>query len=203
MASLSNFQTHPFSVRLSERATDEFDNERVLATLERMFTSAPRISLVVVQTSSGEPPSSRPDNEGLGGPDVIWVDHTSNQIIGFELKTEKGPTSSYNVDDVSKGHSYVEWIRQNYDQKLLGLIFVGPKSSVTQRATPSEEMYICELAELSSVAADFHRFLHDTWGYTPSNRVGPIKRAEREAYGLGPLFRRLSQTQLRSLPVIR
>jgi hypothetical protein len=42
-------------------ATDEFDNERVLATLERMFTSAPRISLVVVQTSSGEPPSQSAD----------------------------------------------------------------------------------------------------------------------------------------------
>ena len=147
--------------------------------------------------------SSRPDNEGLGGPDVIWVDHASNQIIGFELKTEKGPTSSYTVGDVSKGHSYIEWIRQNYKERLLGLIFVGPRSSLTQRATPSDEMYLCELAEIAAMATDFQRFMQDTRGYTPPNRVGPIKRAETEKFGLGQLFRGLSGARLNSLPVAR
>ena len=147
--------------------------------------------------------SSRPDNEGLGGPDVIWVDHSSNQIIGFELKTEKGLAASYTVDEVSKCHSYIEWIRQNYIEKLMGLIVVGAKSSLTQRATPSDEMYLCGVVEIASIATDFQRFMQETWGYTPSNRVGPIKRAEAETFGLGQLFRRLSGTKLNSLPVAR
>jgi hypothetical protein len=147
--------------------------------------------------------SSRPDNDDLPGPDVIWVDEATNQIIGFELKTEKGPTASYNTDDVSKGHSYIEWMRQNHTERLLGLIFVGPRSSLTQRATPSDEMYLCEISEIAAMATDFQRFMQDTRGYTPPNRVGPIKRAETEGFGLEILFRRLSGTRLNSLPVVR
>ena len=33
--------------------------------------------------------ASGPDNEDLGGPDVLWVDTSSNALIGFELKTDK------------------------------------------------------------------------------------------------------------------
>jgi hypothetical protein len=171
---------------LREAGHSVFDREEAARTLGEYFGFEAR----------------RPDNEEKGRPDVVWIDHASNEVLGFELKTEKGLSSPYNMEDVSRGHNYITWIKQVYTQKFLALIYVGPKTSVTQQATPSREMYICELADLAALATDFQRFLHDTWGYTVSNRIAPIKRAEREQFGLDAIFRRLSQTRLDSLPVV-
>jgi len=119
----------------------------------------------------------RPDNEEKGRPDVVWIDNASNQLLGFELKTEKGSSSPYNMDDVSKGHNYIEWIKRAYPQhQFLGLIYVGPRTSVTQEATPSSEMYICELADLAALANDFqipsrHMGLYGFKPYCP-NKAG-------------------------------
>jgi hypothetical protein len=109
--------------------------------------------------------SSRPDNEGQGGPDVLWVDRSSRTLVGFELKTDKKAASSYTIEEVGKGHSYLEWLKANYaDEDRLGLVFVGPRAPATGRATPSAEMYVVELPEIASISNAFAGFLKEARG---------------------------------------
>jgi hypothetical protein len=143
--------------------------------------------------------ASRPDNEGLGGPDVLWLDTSSNGLIGFELKTDKKAESAYNIEEVGKGHSYLEWLRTNHQERCLGLIFIGPRSPATQRATPSDDMYVAEISEIVTLANAFRGFLSEARGFALGARVAFIKRKENEEFGLLRIFERLGTTRMRSL----
>jgi hypothetical protein len=100
----------------------------------------------------------------------LWLDTSSNSLIGFELKTDKKVGSAYNVDDVGKGHSYLEWLRSNHRERTLGLIFIGPRSPATQRATPSDDMYVVEISEFITLANAFRGFLREARGFAVGGR---------------------------------
>jgi len=145
--------------------------------------------------------ASRPDNEGEGGPDVVWHDTSSAEVLGFELKTDKKNKSSYNVEEIGKALGYVEWLKKEYEgENCLGLIVIGPKSLLTRRANPSSFMYVAELTEVASLATEFNEFLWEARSFAPGARVAFIKRKGREVFNLTRLFNRLSATTMNALP---
>jgi hypothetical protein len=145
--------------------------------------------------------ASRPDNEGDGGPDVVWHEPSSSTVLGFELKTDKKPKSSYTVEETGKGLGYLEWLMREYKgEKCLGLIFIGPKSSLTRRANVSDAMCVVELREIKSLSGEFSTFLREARTYALGARVAFIKRKGREVFSLAKLFDRLNATSMDALP---
>jgi len=116
--------------------------------------------------------STRPDNEGEGGPDVLWRDPSVKICLGIEAKTEKKSPAIYNSDDIGKGHNYLGWMHKAYkDDEVLGLVYVGPSGECSDRATPSGDMYQMELPAFETVANRWIAGLEDLWNEPPVGRI--------------------------------
>ena len=120
--------------------------------------------------------STRPDNDNGTGPDVFWVDETSQRCLAFELKTRKKLSPIYYKKDVEQGHDHLEWIRQNYPNDLcLGLIFVGTEGKRDKAANPSSEMYLCDLSVLAAIKNQLIAGIEDLRAVIPTQRTSKVK----------------------------
>ena len=98
--------------------------------------------------------ATRPDNDLNTGPDVLWINEQDNQMVGFELKTDKEEPAKYYKKDISQGHDHLQWMSDTYDEyESFGLIFVGPDGSVDEVANPSSQMGLCLIERMVSVGS--------------------------------------------------
>ena len=68
--------------------------------------------------------SSRPCTNFGAGPDNLWIDLRTKQMIAFELKSDKSVDLILKKEDIGQGLNHIEWLRNSYPElKLLGLIF--------------------------------------------------------------------------------
>ncbi|OYQ62161.1 hypothetical protein B9G53_23685 [Pseudanabaena sp. SR411] len=126
--------------------------------------------------------SSRPDNSDDTGPDVFWIDETSQKCLAFELKTDKKLDPIYYKKDIEQGHDHLEWIRQNHPNCLcLGLIYVGNHGKRHKAGNPSSEMYLCDLAILASIKNQLIAGIEDLRSSTPTQRVTRVKEFCKES----------------------
>jgi len=120
--------------------------------------------------------SIRPDNDDGTGPDVFWIDETSQKCLAFELKTDKKTNPIYYKKDIEQGHDHLEWVRQNHPDCLcLGLVYVGQDGTRDKAANPSSEMYLCDLSVLASIKNQLVAGIEDLRTIPPTQRVGKVK----------------------------
>ena len=145
--------------------------------------------------------TSRPDNTFNKGPDVLWLCEDTNSCFSFELKTGKQEPATYKKDDIGQGFNHLEWVAGEYPEyKDKGLIFVGPSGSVSDNATPSDNMYHCEVGPIIDLANSFKALLQDTRKLTPVERLAKANAAY-ETLGWGPqsIFSRVAVRNISEL----
>lgn len=87
--------------------------------------------------------SSRPCSDYGKGPDNLWIDTNTKQMIAFELKTEKKADSTINKEDIGQGLNHMEWLRGQYGNlKLIGLVYLSDAKRVSEKSSPSDDMYL-------------------------------------------------------------
>lgn len=144
--------------------------------------------------------ATRPHNDEEGGPDVAWHDVADHKLFGFELKTDKKDDAVYNVGEVGRALNYAQWLEQHHKgDQYLGLIFVGPRCSMSKKAAPTADMYLVDRSAISALANDFERFLTQARNLAPGERAAFIKRMEGERFGLPAVFRSLAVFQMKTL----
>lgn len=143
--------------------------------------------------------STRPDNEGEGGPDILWRDPIEKTCLGIEAKTDKKAPATYNTEEIGKGHSYLAWIREKYSgDQIFGLTYVGPAGRCTDRATPSDDMYHVEPAVFADLANKWTAGLEDLWKEAPLGRQMKCRAfVDNGGFKLSALARLLCKTRLR------
>jgi hypothetical protein len=144
--------------------------------------------------------ASRPDNDqGGGGPDVLWESRESKHCLGLELKTDKQAPANYRKkDDIGQGHDSLEWIATNRtDQECLGLIFVGPEGRCTDDANPSKEMWLTPPSALMELRDDVFAIIDDIRRAVPLERRNLIvEKCNRPEWSLPDIFKRIRGRQL-------
>lgn len=116
--------------------------------------------------------SSRPCTDNGKGPDNLWLDAHSKQIIAFELKTDKSSDSSLSKDDIGQGHNHLEWVKTQYsDIELLGLIFLTEAQKVSDKADPSDQMYFGAPSNLNKLWDDFFTAIDRIKTLSPIEKV--------------------------------
>jgi hypothetical protein len=125
--------------------------------------------------------SSRPCSDYGKGPDNLWIDTITKQMIAFELKTDKKPSSIINKDDIGQGLNHIEWLKnQHSGLNLIGLIYLSDAEQVSDKSSPSADMYLGTQAQL-----------RELWYGFPANgeRIRPKTQIERfiEAAKIGEL----------------
>lgn len=144
--------------------------------------------------------SSRPCTDFGKGPDNLWIDAYSKNMIAFELKTDKASSSALTKDDIGQGHNHTEWLKTQYPNlNLLGLIFLTRAERVSEKSDPSDIMYFGAPSQLQKVWEDF---------FTAIDRVKTLSPIEKlaEANKIGGLsewspngiFRRLISKSCKS-----
>jgi tetratricopeptide (TPR) repeat protein len=119
--------------------------------------------------------STRPDNDDGTGPDVFWVEESTNKCLAFELKTGKKENPVYYKKDVEQGHDHLEWIRQNYQNYFgLGLVYVGSYGKRDKAANPSSEMYLCDLSILVTIKNKLLAGIEDLRKVSPNQRRSKV-----------------------------
>lgn len=115
--------------------------------------------------------STRPDNDGGTGPDVLWIDESIKKGLSFELKTDKQIDPTYYKKDIAQGHDHLEWVGQNYpDVQSLGLVYVGPYGTRDKAANPSSDMYWCDTAVVVTIKNQLTAGIEDLRSITPARR---------------------------------
>ena len=144
--------------------------------------------------------SSRPDNDLGLGPDVLWADPVNKNLIPFELKTDKTAASVISKKDVGQGHQHQEWVSENYpDFHNLGLIYVSSAGSCDKTASPSEDMFQCELGACSAIRDRVVSMIRDIRGRLPLERLSRVREAScQDRWLLSSLFEELDAEDLRS-----
>lgn len=137
--------------------------------------------------------STRPDNDQGTGPDVLWRDEKNAQMVAFELKTDKDDPGAYSKDDIGQGHNHIEWLEKNHsDFDLLGLLFIGPDGTASDKASPSKEMGLCHTASAVALQDAVLALVEDMRKKTPMERFIAIKtETDRDYWTLGQIFERL------------
>ncbi|MEH2491404.1 DEAD/DEAH box helicase family protein [Bradyrhizobium sp. AZCC 2230] len=137
--------------------------------------------------------STRPCTDHGKGPDNLWLDSHSKQMIAFELKTDKTVQSTLSKDDVGQGHNHIEWLKTHYpNTKLHGLIFLTDAQKVSDKSDPSEMMYFGTQAQLLKVWEEFFTAIDRIKTLSPMEKL-----AEADKVGTLPewnpegIFRRL------------
>lgn len=145
--------------------------------------------------------STRPDNEYNAGPDVLWIDEAQGKCIGFELKTGKKESPSYFKRDINEGLGHLTWISSSYSNyQCLGLIFSGPKGKCDEQASPSPNMYHCELSVIASIRDLLIAGIEDLRRATPSERSKKVAAFCSESqWTIDGLFSELSTKTVLSM----
>lgn len=100
--------------------------------------------------------SSRPCSDHGKGPDNLWIDLRNKEMIAFELKTEKKTDSALTKEDISQGHDHVEWLKtQHPELKLMGLVFLTNATRLSEKGSPSDNMYRGTPEELQKAWTSF------------------------------------------------
>ena len=139
--------------------------------------------------------ATRPDNVTTGkGPDVLWVDNQTNEILAFELKTNKSIPTRYKKDDIGQGHNHIHWINEQYqDYNLVGLVFIGPKiGDVEDKASPSKNMYFTDIDKTKALMGEVTSLLSDLLRLTPLDRSAEMQsRSQEPKWKMSALLKRL------------
>jgi hypothetical protein len=142
--------------------------------------------------------SSRPDNDGDTGPDVLWAADDGTVQHGFELKTDKGTQATYFKDDINQALGHLEWMKQNFpNRQVTGLSFVGPSGQAHNQATPSSEISLI-LTEAMAVLRDrLLALVDDLRMLTPMERAIKIgEQSERPEWAFANVVAALAPTPL-------
>jgi hypothetical protein len=144
--------------------------------------------------------SSRPCTDYGKGPDNLWLDSHSKQMIAFELKTEKSTESTLSKDDIGQGHNHLEWLKTQYPEiELLGLIFLTDAQKVSDKGDPSDLMYFGTQSQLQKLWEEFFTAIDKIKTLSPIEKV-----AEANKVGTLPewnpkgIFRRLISKSCKS-----
>jgi hypothetical protein len=100
--------------------------------------------------------SSRPCSDYGKGPDNLWIDAMTKQMIAFELKTDKKSDSTINKDDIGQGLNHIEWLKKQYGSlELIGLVYLSDAGRVSEKSSPSDDMYLGTQAQLRELLDNF------------------------------------------------
>ena len=142
--------------------------------------------------------STRPDNDEDIGPDALWVDESTKQMFGFELKTDKGSPAKYTKDDTGQCFNHLQWMGERYgDCNSLGLVLVGPDGAATKNASPSGDITLCLTEHLAALRDEIVALIDDLRKRTPIERRIAIKdETSRDRWSLESLAARLKSKEL-------
>jgi tetratricopeptide (TPR) repeat protein len=137
--------------------------------------------------------SSRPCTDAGKGPDNLWIDTVRNQMIAFELKTDKSADSSLNKDEIGQGYNHIEWCKTQYPQlSLLGLIYLTDCASVTEKSDPSDEMFFGKQEQLGKVWNEFFGAIDRIKTKSPLERLSEANKiGELSEWTTEGIFERL------------
>ena len=90
--------------------------------------------------------SWRPDKK-ISGPDVLWQGENDELLASFELKTGK-TNKQYSKDDIKDCNDHHVHLQQAYKKAKFIEFLVGRYLKIEERANPSDELQIIELASL-------------------------------------------------------
>lgn len=122
--------------------------------------------------------SSRPDNDGGTGPDVLWEELSTLKAVAIELKTDKNNPATYNKKDIGQSHDHIQWIADTKnDLKMIGLILVGPPGKCTTQANPSNQMWNVEPSSLVDIRDRIIAIITDIHTLTPLERLEKTRSA--------------------------
>lgn len=146
--------------------------------------------------------ATRPDNDINTGPDVLWLNELENQMVGFELKTDKEESAIYFKKDISQGHDHLQWMSDSYGEyESLGLIYVGPDSNVDAVANPSNQMGLCQVERMESLGERLIALLEDLRNETPLHRPLAIADvSQKDEWKMKAIVDMLWQRQLGEEP---
>lgn len=89
--------------------------------------------------------SERPDKRADSGPDVLWTGDGDIPAWGFELKTDKQPSSEYTKkDDIGQSHNHEGWLNARYGPNA-EIAIVGRWMPVSKQSDPSPRLRVIEL----------------------------------------------------------
>jgi hypothetical protein len=144
--------------------------------------------------------SSRPCTDFGKGPDNLWIDAHSKQMIAFELKTDKADSSTLTKDDIGQGHNHVEWLKTQYpDIELLGLIFLTRAEKISEKSDPSDIMYFGTPTQLRKVWDDFFTAIDRIKTLSPLEKLAEASKVGGlSEWGPTGLFRRLTSKRCKS-----
>ncbi len=91
--------------------------------------------------------STRPDNEHGTGPDVLWL--CEGVALVLEAKTDK--EAEYKKDDVGQLSDHMQWVENNFEGNEKIPVFVGPLNGPSEKANPSDDVLVIELAEFKEL----------------------------------------------------
>jgi len=145
--------------------------------------------------------STRPDNDYNAGPDVLWINEAEGKCIGFELKTGKKEEPTYFKRDMNEGLGHLCWISKSYPtHQCLGLIFVGHKGKCDSLASPSPDMYHCDLSATVSIRDLLIAGIEDLRRMIPSERSKKVAAFCSESqWSIDSLFSKLSMKSILSM----
>ena len=138
--------------------------------------------------------ATRPDNTYSKGPDVLWVNPETHEVLAFELKTNKQVPTNYNKKDIGQGHNHIQWVKENYeDYNAIGLVYVGPEiGTIEDRASPSDNMYLTDVTKISSVMDEINALLSDLLSLTPLERsVAMMSKSQEDRWKISSIFSKL------------
>lgn len=145
--------------------------------------------------------ATRPDNDEGTGPDVLWLDEEQEQMIGFELKTDKSSPGQYFKKDINQGHGHLAWMSQYFgDYSCLGLLVVGPDGLMDGKANPSDNMGLCLPQGIVNVRQRVLALIEDLRKMTPNARLAHIsKESEETQWSMQELVKELWEKDLSAL----
>ena len=144
--------------------------------------------------------ASRPCADVGTGPDCIWVDPFSKEIIAFELKLDKAPTSSLSKDDIGQGHDHLQWLESNYEgYETAGLIYLSESTTVTKPSNPSSQMYIAKPRKLSDLWSDYSAVVERVRSVGALLRGGEARKwGDLPEWSTAGAFKRIADHNLKS-----
>jgi hypothetical protein len=145
--------------------------------------------------------ATRPDNDGSGGPDVLWRDPEAKYLIPIEAKTDKQEPATYKREDIAKAHNFLQWTRETYQGEVCdGILIVGPDGKCSDKAYPDDQMYQCPLEVFQKLGEVYLAGISDIWTQPPVGRQLACRQfVQREGLELPKLFQRLAKRRMREL----
>ena len=103
--------------------------------------------------------SSRPDSEEGSGPDNLWSGDTEGGVWGFDLKTGKERTSTYDKKEISLAHSHAQWVADKIPKRVRRHAIVGHELPISSLASPAPELEVIDLFGFQDIAANVRQAL--------------------------------------------